>query len=214
MSWRATSWRTPSSSMPSSRERARNAAVARRSGARISAKRASISLHRHLGEAEAVDLVEAQPLLDQLVEHPPAQGVVVLAGPALGEAERDRPLDVRGQDRDPRPPPPGCGRASCGVRAPRGGGGGAAARRRDRQGRRRAAGRTQAASRRHASIRARHGPGRRRACASAWRRSIAASATSRRTSSTTCAGSRGRGSRAVDCSSSPSCRSPATACST
>ena len=54
--------------------------------------------HRHLGEAVAVDFVEAQPLLDHLVEHPPAQGSIVLAGLALGEPKTDRPLDVGGQD--------------------------------------------------------------------------------------------------------------------
>ena len=41
---------------------------------------------RHLLEAEAVDLVEAQPILDELGEHPAAEVAVGLARVGLGEA--------------------------------------------------------------------------------------------------------------------------------
>ena len=54
-------------------------------------------LHRHLLETEAVDLVEAQPLLDQRVEHPAADTLRRSRRPPAAQAELDRPA------RHPRP---------------------------------------------------------------------------------------------------------------
>jgi hypothetical protein len=50
-------------------------------------------------EAESRDFVESQALLDEAVERAPTQLVVGLPRPARDQPERDRTLDVGGQDR-------------------------------------------------------------------------------------------------------------------
>ncbi len=92
-----TSWRSPLGSSPTS-----SGLLERRLVGEAGADGGHPPLDlvdRHLLEAEAVDLVKLQPLLDQLVEHPAAEDGGGLPGLRRLEPEPDDPLDVGAEDR-------------------------------------------------------------------------------------------------------------------
>ncbi len=56
-------------------------------------------LEWHLAEPEAVDLLEAQLLFDQHLQHPAAEVLFALLGPPLHQAQADDLVEVGSQDR-------------------------------------------------------------------------------------------------------------------